>query len=181
MNTELGLKAKHHYKVECIRPSWDADFDFGIPRISWKRVWVEEFDNRVVTEGLNAYLTNTLKTIPGSVAWYVGLKDTGTIVAGDLMSSHAGWAELVNYSDTYRPTFTPGTVANGSVDNSAAKAVFNINGADDVYGAFMCSEHTKSGTTGQLLGGHDFTAPRSVQANDILNVTVTCSIADSGA
>ncbi len=60
---EMGATLKVDYVVECVRgPAWNR-----------KVVWVEKFHNRVTTEGLNAYLTNTLKTIPGSVAWYVGL------------------------------------------------------------------------------------------------------------
>jgi hypothetical protein len=159
------MQVKHFYKVECFGPDGNLK-------------WVESFKNMVVTEGLNAYITNTLKTIPGSVAWYVGLKGTGSFALGDIMSSHAGWSELTPYSDANRPAFTPGTVSAGSVDNSASKAVFNINATSTIYGAFMSSNNTKGGTTGTLLGGNDFAASRAVQDGDTLNVTVTCSIAN---
>jgi len=159
------MQVRHEYKVEC----FDSQGNLK---------WVERFHNMVVTEGLNAYVTNTLKTIPGSVAWYVGLKGTGSFALGDIMSSHAGWAEITPYSDANRPTFTPGSVAGGSVDNSASKAVFNINASSTVYGAFMSSNNTKGGTTGTLLGGNDFAASRGVQSGDTLNVTVTATIAN---
>jgi len=160
---DLGLKVNQHYKVEC--------FDkYGKPK------WVEEFDNLVVTAGRDKYLDATLKTGLASPAWYVGLKDTGTVVAADIMSSHAGWATITPYSNATDPAWTPGSVSAGSVDNSASKAVFNINATEDVYGAFMKDSSTKGGATGILLGAGDFGAMRSVVSGDTLNVTVTCSI-----
>ena len=163
---DLGMKIKQHYKVEC----FDKD---------GKLKWVEEFDNLVVTAGLNKYLDATLKTGLTTPAWYVGLKDTGTPAAGDIMSSHPTWATITPYSNASDPAWTPGTISAGSVDNSASKAVFNINATDDIYGAFMKDNNTKGGTTGTLLGAGDFGAARSVQSGDTLNVTVTCSISAS--
>lgn len=160
----LSMKLKQHYKVEC----------FGK---DGKLKWIEEFDNLVVTAGLNKYLDATLKTGLAAPAWYVGLKDTGTPAAGDTMASHASWATITPYSDATDPAFTPGTISAGSVNNSGSKAVFNINATDDVYGAFLKDDNTKGGTTGTLLGVGDFTAPRSVISGDTLNVTITCSIA----
>lgn len=155
----------HHFKVECVRAG--------------KLIWTEEFDNLVVTEGRNKYLDATLKTGLASPAWYVGLKNSGTIVAGDTMASHSGWTENVTYSNATRPAWTPGTISGGSVDNSASRAVFNINGSTTIYGAFMTDNSTKSGTSGTLLGGNDFSASRSVISGDTLNVTVTCSMTSS--
>lgn len=137
--------------------------------------WREEFHNLVTTAGLNALITAGFKTIPGSVAWYVGLKGTGTAVAGDTMSSHAGWTEVTAYSEANRQTWTPGSVSGGSVDNSASKAVFSINGTVTVAGCFLGSDNTKSGTTGTLYGAGDFAASRSMISGDTLTVQVTVS------
>jgi len=139
--------------------------------------WVEEFGNLVVTAGLNKLLDATIKTGLASPAWYVGLKGTGSPAAGDTMGSHAGWSEIAPYSDANRPTFTPGTISGGSVDNSASKATFNINATATVYGCFLADDDTKSGTSGTLYGAGDFTASRSVVDGDTLNVTVTLSAA----
>ncbi|TAK63646.1 MAG: hypothetical protein EPO24_04040 [Bacteroidetes bacterium] len=156
----------HHYMVECYKPD-------GSLR------WREEFDNLVVTEGRNKYLDATLKTGLTTPAWYVGLKGAGALAAGDTMASHAGWSEVTPYSNANRPAFTPGTIASGSVDNSASKAVYNINATSTVVGAFMSSDNTKGGTTGTLLGGGDFANSRSVYSGDTLNVTVTASLTSS--
>lgn len=140
--------------------------------------WEDGFKNIVVTVGRNHYLDATLKTGSVSPVWYVGLKNATAAVAGDTMSSK-GFTELVPYSNGTRPTFTTGTITSGSVDNSASKAVFNINGTATIGGAFLVNNNTKSGTTGILLGAGQFGAPRDVLNGDTLNVTVTCSITSS--
>jgi len=154
---------KHHYQVEC----YDK---------SGKRKWTEEFDNLVVTAGLNKYLDATLKTGLSSPAWYVGLKDTGTVVPGDTMASHGDWAELDVYTGN-RKGFTPGTISGGSVNNSGSKAIFTIDTQDTVYGAFLCNAATGSGVEVTLLGAGDFSTPRVVEIDDTLNITITASIA----
>lgn len=158
------IKMATHYLVECREKHG-------------KLKWTEEIDNLVVTAGLNKLLDATFKAGLTTPAWYVGLKGTGAVAAGDTMGSHAGWSEIVPYSDANRPTFTPGTIAAGSVDNSASKAVFNINASSTVYGCFMADNSTKSGTSGTLYGAGDFSASRAVVSGDTLNVTVTVSAA----
>lgn len=155
-----AVQASTWYDVEC----YDKN-----GRLKWR----DGFWNIVVTTGLNKLLDATFKNGLTTPAWYVGLKGTGSMVAGDTMASHAGWAEIVPYSDANRPTYTPGTIASGAVDNSASKAVFNINATSTVYGCFMADNNTKSGTTGTLYGGGDFSSSRAVVNGDTLNVTVT--------
>lgn len=167
LKMSLPVRFGTHYKLECFGPDG-------------RLKWVEEFDNLVVTAGLNKYLDATLKTGFAAPAWYVGLVDnTGFTgyAAGDTMASHTGWTEATPYSNATRPAFTPGTISGGSVDNSAAKAVFNINATATVRGAFMADDSTKGGTAGTLLGEGDFAAARSVASGDTLNVTVTATAA----
>lgn len=163
---EHTMNINQRYKVEC----FDKDGN---------EKWVETFDNLVVTAGRNQYLDATLKTGDASPAWYVGLKDTGTPVAGDTMASHGSWVTITPYSNATNPAYTPGTIAAGSVDNDASKAVFNINATDTVFGAFLTDNSTKGGATGILLGAGDFATSRAVLNGDTLNVTVTCSITSS--
>lgn len=163
----LGACIEHTYHVECWRDG--------------ALVWEDTFHNLVVTAGLNKYLDATLKTGLTSPTWYVGLvtgPGTGTTYAlADTMASHAGWTEDQTYSNATRPAFTPGTIASGSVDNSASKAVFNVNGTATIAGGFLSDNSTKGGTTGTLLGAGDFSGgDRAVQSGDTLNVTVTASI-----
>jgi hypothetical protein len=170
--TAESASAKGVYKIQC----HDAQGNLK---------WEDETLNLVVNVGLqdmNAkYFTGSAYT----AAWYIGLYGAGasnTPAAGDTMSSHAGWTEVVAYSQATRPACTFGvpTTANPSVaTNSASPATFTINGTTTVGGAFLTSSNTKSGTTGTLYSAADFSAPgdRSVVLNDTLSVTYTLSLA----
>lgn len=139
--------------------------------------WTDEFRNLITTVGKNRILDWTLKSSNGGVpTWYVGLKNTGSPAAGDTMASHAGWTENTTYSNATRPSFTPGTIASGAVDNSASKAAFTINGTTTIFGAFVVDNNTKGGTTGTLLSAGDFASSKAVESGDTLNVTVTFTV-----
>jgi len=163
---QLGKTLENHYLVEC----------FGE---DGKLKWVDEFDNIVVDVGLNDSLDKHLKGSGYTAAWYVGLTNTApTVNAADTMASHAGWGENQTYSEGVRQTLTLGAVSGKSVDNSASKAVFSINGGTTIGGCFVTTISTKGGTTGTLYGAGAFTGgDRAVVSGDTLNVTVTCTAA----
>ena len=165
----------------------DSDMNLGL-----KNIWnIKCFDsegnlkwdvtktNLVVTEGLNHVLSSTFDGATQITVWYVGLKNTGSVAAGDTMASHAGWTENVDYSQAARPTLTLGTAAAGSIDNTASKSVYSINGTATIAGAFITSDNTKSGTTGTIYGAVDFSSARSVISGDTLEVTVTLTAASA--
>jgi hypothetical protein len=138
--------------------------------------WEDEFDNIVVTAGLNDSLDKHLKGSSYTAAWYVGLMSaTPTVDPADTMSSHSGWTEVVAYDEATRQALTLGSVSGGSVSNTASPAVFTISTNDtDVGGAFVVTVNTKSGTTGVLYGGGAFTAGnKSLDDGDTLTVTIT--------
>jgi len=162
------------YTVECI----GAD---GVVK------WTEKLPNLVVNQGIqymaSCALTAGATAVTQLTTWYLGLYGAGASnnpAAGDTMASHAGWTEVVPYSNATRPTctFVAATTANPSVaTNSASPAVFNINATSTVGGAFLVSNNTKSGTTGTLFSASDFTTgDRSVVSGDTLNVTYTFSL-----
>ena len=160
------------YKIEC----HDAQGNLK---------WEAKSANLVVNGGLqdmNAkYFTGSAYT----ATWYLGLYGAGASnnpAAADTMSSHAGWTEIVPYSNATRPacTFGTPTTANPSVaTNSASPASFTVNATSTVGGAFLTSNSTKSGTTGILYSAADFGSPgdRAVASGDILTVTYTLSLA----
>jgi len=158
----LALKTK--YKFECYKPD-------GSLR------WEDGFSNLVVIAGLNDALDKHFKASAYTSAWYVGLASgTPTFALIDSMITHAGWAEIVDYTEANRQTLTLGTISSGSVDNSAAKAVFTISGTITVGGAFLTTYQTKNVTSGTLYGGGAFSGGnRQVFAGDTLNVTATLS------
>lgn len=163
----MGVAATSLYRIEC--------FDRA-----GRLKWVEEVRNLVVNVGLNDLLDKTFKGSSYTAAHYVGLVDNASfsaIAAGDTMGSHAGWLENTDYSNSNRPTLTLGSVSGGSVDNSASKAAFSINGTATIKGAFVTTNNTKGGTTGILYGAAAFGSNRAVENGDTLNVTVTLSVA----
>jgi len=147
--------------------------------------WEAEEDNLVVNTGLAYMAGSALTSVTAITAWYIGLYGAGasnTPAAGDTMASHAGWTEVVPYSNATRVacTFATATTANPSVaTNSASVAAFTINATSTVGGAFLTSGSAKSGTTGTLFSAADFSSPgdRSVVSGDTLNVTYTLSLA----
>jgi len=161
-----GMQFENHYRIRCI----GAD---------GKLKWEENVKNLVTNEGLNHVLNQYLKGSAYTAAFYVGLKGTGTVVAGDTMASHSGWSEDTTYSESVRQTLTLGTVASQSVDNSASTADFSINGSTTLYGAFISTDSTKSGTSGTLYAAVDFSASRSVISGDTVQVTATFTAASA--
>lgn len=147
--------------------------------------WEHEEHNLVVNVGLQDMNAKYFSGSTYTAAWYLGLwgaAASNSPAAGDTMSSHAGWTEFTNYSQSTRPqvTFGTATTANPSViSNSASPATFTISGGGGtVGGAFLTSNNTKSGTTGILFSGSDFTSPgdRATVAGDTLTVTYTFSL-----
>jgi hypothetical protein len=173
-NTKAGeaAQATGVYHVEC------RDKDGNLK-------WTAESKNLVVNAGL-AYMAGTaLTSVAQITTWYLGLYGaaaSNTPAAGDTMASHAGWTEIVPYSNANRvtATFVTATTANPSVvTNTASPAIFNIDDTATVGGAFLTSSNTKSGTTGTLFSAADFGSPgdRSVVSGDTLSVTYTFSLA----
>ena len=147
--------------------------------------WEAQSKNLVVNEGLQYMAGSALTSVTQITSWFLGLYGAGasnTPAAGDTMASHAGWTEVVAYSNATRvaATFATATTANPSVvTNTASPATFNINGTTTVGGAFLTSGSAKSGTTGTLFSAADFGSPgdRSVVSSDTLSVTYTFSLA----
>lgn len=146
--------------------------------------WETESHNLVVNVGLQDMNTQYFKGATYTAAWYIGLYGaaaTNNPAASDTAASHAGWTEIVPYSNATRPaaSFGTATTADPSViSNSASPASFTINATATVGGAFLISNSTKSGTTGILFSASDFGSPgdRSVVSGDTLLVTYTFNL-----
>lgn len=146
--------------------------------------WESSLPNLVVNVGLQDMNTQYFKGSAYTAAWYIGLYGAAASnnpAAGDTSASHAGWTEVVPYSNATRPaaTFGTATTADPSViSNSASPASYTINATSTVGGAFLISNNTKSGTTGILFSASDFAAPgdRAVASGDTLNVTYTFNL-----
>lgn len=173
MNT--GLKIKGEWKFEL----------FDVPRQTgpWKRPWRKKlweitFPNGATTVGLNHMLDNVFNGGATVDPWFIGLinnSPTPTLAAADTMSSHAGWAELTNYTEATRPTWTEGAAAGGVITNST-QVDFTINATVAIYGAFLTSNSTKGGTTGTLFSTGGFDAAKNMSSGQLLRVTYTITL-----
>lgn len=174
----LGVAVHNVYRYVCRGPVKGADG-------RWRRKckWVEEVPNLTVTQGLNDLLTKYFKGSTYTATWFVGLIDNSgfsSLAAGDTAAQIGGsnaWSEATAYSESVRQTLTLGSASAGSIDNSASKAVFSINGTVTVKGAFVVSTSTKAGTTGVLYGEATFASARSMFSGDSLTVGVTLTAA----
>ena len=162
-----------------------GQFTFECIGADGKVKWTDSVPNLVVNVGLAYMAGSSLTSVAAITTWYIGLYGAGasnTPAAADTMSSHAGWTEVVPYSNATRVavTFVTATTANPSVaTNSASPSSFTINATSTVGGAFLTSGSAKSGTAGTLFSASDFTSPgdRAVVSGDVLNVTYTMSLA----
>ena len=176
MTADGGLKMKEDNNVDLrLKNTWEVVCKGS----DGKEKWRELNDNLIVTVGLNSLLTEYFKGSSYTATWCVGLKSTGTALAADTMSSHSSWTEITDYSESVRQTIVLGTPSAGSVDNSASKSTFSINGTTTIYGAFLANASAKGGTGGILYGVVDFGSSRAVISGDTLEITVTLTAASA--
>ena len=87
---------------------------------------------------------------------------------------------MTGYSESVRQTLTLAAAASGSASNTASKAAFSINATVTAGGAFVTSDSTKSGTSGNLFSVSAFTGDnRDAVDGDTINVTATFTVADA--
>lgn len=147
--------------------------------------WIEEVSNLVTTQGLNDLLSKYFKGSAYTAAFFMGLVDNAgftAFAAGDTaaqIGGSNGWAESSAYSESVRQTITLGSASAGSIDNSASKCVFSINGTVTIKGAFLSTSSVKAGTSGALYGEAAFIATRSLLSGDSLTVQVTLTAASA--
>ena len=137
-----------------------------------------------LTQTVATYTSATSITLSGNASTTVtGASYACETVAADTLASHGTfWTETAPYSNGTRPAWTKnGSASGGANSNSSSKASFSVNASGRVFGGFMASDSTKSGTTGTLYGMGLFTSSgsRSVISGDTLNVQVDLTVTAS--
>lgn len=164
-----GMEVHGRYRVVCT----DADGN---------EKWVEEFDNLVFNAGKADMLDKYFAGSAYTAAWFMGLIGSSpTFNAADTSASHAGWTEDTNYSSGTRvaPSWAAatgtggGSGSAGTGSKATTATAFSMNATTTIYGVFLTTLNTKSGTTGITLSGGAFGASRSVASGDTLSVTYT--------
>ena len=146
-----------------------------------KEKWRDVIDNLVTTVGKNDILDKYLKGSAYTQTFRMGLKGTGTAVAGDTQSSHATWSEVgLANAPTYtgnRKDVTMGSASSGS--SVSPGQVFAITSSGTVAGCFTNNggSATVDNTTGVLFSAGDFSGgSKVVGSGDSLTVTYTLSV-----
>lgn len=134
-----------------------------------------EYSNLIVNEGLNHALDVVLHGSTQVATWYIGVFEgnytpVATVTAATITSAST---ECTAYDETTRVAYVEAAASSQSTTNSASKATFTFNATKTIYGAFLVSVSTKSGTTGTLLSAARFASSKAVADDDQLLLTYT--------
>lgn len=122
----------------------------------WVCDWRSKSKNLVPTQGLNFEQNTLFNGSAYTAGFFVGLIDNASFSAIALTDTAAqiggsnGWLEFTGYSEGTRQTLTMGTSVAGSIDSSAAPAVFMVSTGFTLNGGFVITDDTKGGTAGVL-------------------------------
>lgn len=132
---------------------------------------------QMTTEGLNHALDVVCHGGTQISTWYIGFIANATTTPvqsiSDVMSSHAGWTEYTGYSQSTRQQWTVGAAAAASNVNSALVTITNTLSGAQLWGLFVVSNNTKSGTTGTLLMTAKFANVRYPSVGQTLSFRLT--------
>lgn len=134
-----------------------------------------ECDNLVVDEGLNLLLNVMLHGTTPVTTWYMAVFEGNyTPVAGVTAATIASAStECVAYASATRPVYDEAAATTKITTNSASRASFVFNATKTIYGAFLVSSSTKSGTSGSLFSAARFGSSKAVDSGDELLLTYT--------
>src|SRR5262245_19022938 len=99
------LKIGGYFEVECYNPDGSL-------------AWKDRFSNGIVNGALNDILSVYLAGGTQKTTWYLGLINNSgfsALAAADTISSHDGWSESTDYTESVRQTWTPGAPASGVI------------------------------------------------------------------
>lgn len=134
-----------------------------------------EDSNLVVNEGLNSLLDIYFHGGTQVSTWYLGLFEgnytpVASVTAATITSAST---ECTAYDEATRQEFNEAAASSQSITNSANKATFTFNATKTIYGAFLVSNSTKSGTSGTLFSAARFSSSKAVVDDDQLLLTYT--------
>ena len=140
-----------------------------------------EDKNLVVNEGLNSILGVMFNGATQITTWYLGLFEgnytpVATVTAATITAAST---ESTAYDETTRVEYVEAAPASQSITNAASRATFTFNATKTIYGAFLVSNSTKSGTTGTLFSAARFATSKAVVATDTLLLTYVFNAAST--
>jgi hypothetical protein len=105
--------------------------------------------------------------------WYLGVFEANytpvsTVTAATITAAST---ECTAYASATRPTYDEAAAASQVTTNSASRASFVFNATKTIYGGFLVSSSTKSGTSGTLFAAAQFSSSKAVVSGDELLLT----------
>jgi len=141
--------------------------------------------NTCTAEGLNALLDIMFHASTQITTWYVEIFESDTTPADGTTYAVPVYTPSTAYDEGTRPEYVEAAASSKSITNSANKAVFTINATKTIYGAALVGGGSAATTKGDTAGGgtlfcaSKFAASKSVVDDDVLNVTITITVADT--
>jgi hypothetical protein len=136
-----------------------------------KPFWGEDVPNGITDVGIHYLLEVGFRSDAGSpvaqeAPWYAGLIDNAGFTgldAGDTMSSHTGWSESTDYTESVRQAFVFAAAAARAISDDVS---MTMNATKTIEGIFVTTDNVKGGTTGTLWSTAQFsTAPALISGN----------------
>lgn len=176
LQSSSEVKIGFRYTVEILRrPRWlpkrFAKYQWG--RRLFRVVDSETVDNLMPIEGLNHMLSVEFNAGSQVTTWYVGIFEGNyTPLTSSVMSTFPSLStECTAYAEATRPAWVEAAPASGLITNTASKAEFTMNATKTIYGTFISSSSTKSGTSGVLASAAKFSAAKTADSGDIVRIT----------
>ena len=144
-----------------------------------------EYDNVCTDEGLDHMLDSTFDSATQITAWYVEIFEDDVTPDGDTTYAVPVYTPSDAYDEATRPAYVAAAAASQVTTNAASKAVFTIDATKTIYGAALVGGGSDGDTPKDVAGGgtlfsaSKFTAAKAVVDDDVLNVTIAITLADS--
>jgi len=144
-----------------------------------------EYDNVCTDEGLDHMLDVTFHGVTPISPWYVEIFEDDVTPDGATTYAVPVYTPSTAYDEATRPEYVEAAAASKVTTNAASKAVFTISATKTIYGAALVGGETDGDTKGDVAGGgtlfsaSKFTAAKNVVDDDVLNVTIAITLADS--
>lgn len=139
-------------------------------------IWAQaEQPNGITDQGIHYLLEAGFRGGSAISTWYALLIDNAGFTgvdASDVMSSHTGWSESTDYTESVRQTLSFGAAASRTINASVS---FTMNATKTIQGIAVTSDNTKGGTTGTLWSTALFSTPPGLISGNVLTANYSLS------
>lgn len=140
--------------------------------------------NLVVDQGLDYVAGVVLGSTSKISTWYIAPFAGNATPAANWTAANfdSNSTEFTSYTAATRPTFSPGSVASGTIGNLSDRAEITVNdgGQTTIYGVGILSASGKEATTGTLFSAARLASPRTgIQEDDVIALGYSLQATDA--